>query len=453
MTKQLVLNAFTINSPGHLSPGSWRHPHDRARDYKTLDYWTDLARTLERGLFDAVFIADVLGVYDVFRGSRDTAVAEALQVPINDPLQLVPAMAAVTEDLGFGITASVSFEHPFPFARRLSTLDHLTGGRVGWNVVTSYLNSGALNLGLEAQVAHDRRYEIAEEYLEVCYKLWERSWEDDAVVLDAKAGVYADPEKVHDIGHVGEFFRVPGIHLAEPSPQRTPVIFQAGASPRGIRFASRHAESIFVATPSKALLARQVGGLRESLAAAGRDPRQVSVVEQLTVIVADTDAEAHRLMDDYTSYASVDGALALMSGWMGVDLSTFDPDAPLEEQPSEAIVSTMKAFSSADPSRTWTINEIGEYGRIGGDGPVFVGSPATVADLIETWVAHTDVDGFNLAAAAVPETYERIVDLLVPELQRRGLHKRDYRPGTLREKLTGHGARVTPDHAAAQVRL
>lgn len=432
--EELVLNVFTMNTVGHLSPGSWRHPRDESRRYKDLDYWTTLARTLERGLIDAMFIADVLGVYDVYQGSRDPALRTGAQVPVNDPLQLVPAMAAVTEHLGFGITASVSFEHPYPFARRMSTLDHLTRGRAGWNVVTSYLNSGALNLGVDGQVAHDRRYDIADEYLEVCRKLWEDSWEDDAVVDDVEAGVYADPSKVHAIAHEGEFFKVPGIHLAEPSPQRSPVIYQAGASPRGRRFAANHAESIFTAAPSKTVLAGHVAGLREALEEAGRDPRSVSILNQQTVIVAETDAAAHALLDEYLSYAQPEGALALISGWMGIDLATLG-DAPLTDQPSEAIQTTVKAFSSADPTRRWTVDELADFGLIGGDGPVAVGSPETVADQLEEWVDETGIDGFNLAAAIVPETFEQVVDLLVPELQRRGRFKREYAPGTLRDKL------------------
>jgi long-chain alkane monooxygenase len=437
--EHLVLNAFTMNTVGHLSAGSWRHPRDQSRRYKDIDYWIELAKTLERGLIDAVFVADVLGVYDVYEGSRDPALRTGAQVPVNDPLQIVPAMAAVTEHLGFGITASVSFEHPFPFARRMSTLDHLTRGRAGWNVVTSYLNSGALNLGVDGQVAHDRRYDIADEYLEVCYKLWERSWEDDAVLDDPDAGVYADPARVHAIEHEGEFFRVPGIHLAEPSPQRTPVIYQAGASPRGRRFAARHAESIFTAAPSKAVLSGHVEGLREAIEEAGRDPRAVSILNQQVVVVAETDAEARRLYEEYLSYASPEGALTLMSGWMGIDLATLG-DAPLEDQPSDAIQTTVKAFSSADPGRRWTVKELADFALIGGDGPVAVGSPETVADQLEEWVAATGIDGFNLAAAIVPETFEQVVDLLVPELQRRGRFKRAYAPGTLREKLTGRSA-------------
>lgn len=453
MAQQIRLNAFTMNTVGHLSPGLWRHPRDESRRYLDIDYWIELAQTLERGLIDAVFLADVLGVYDVYGGSRDAALRGGVQVPVNDPLQLVPAMAAATEHLGFGVTASVSFEHPYPFARRMSTLDHLTRGRIGWNVVTSYLNSGALNLGVSGQEAHDRRYEIAEEYLEVTYKLWERSWDDEAVVADATAGVYADPERVRPIEHEGEFFRVPGIHLSEPSPQRTPFIFQAGASPRGVAFAARHAENVFVAAPSKRVLAGQVSALREAVGVSGRDPEAVTVINQQTVIVAETDAEAQRQLEEYLAVASSEGALTLMSGWTGIDFSALGPDTVLRDQDSNAIRSVVKAFSAADPDRTWTVREIADYARLGGDGPVIVGSPETVADALEEWVDETGVGGFNLAAATVPHTFEAVADLLVPELQRRGRYQTEYRPGTLREKLSGKGPRVDATHPGARVQL
>jgi FMN-dependent oxidoreductase (nitrilotriacetate monooxygenase family) len=390
-------------------------------------------------------------VYDVYGGSPAEALARGIQVPVNDPLQLIPAMASHTEHLGFGVTASVSFEHPFPFARRMSTLDHLTRGRIGWNVVTSYLNSGALNLGVSGQVAHDRRYDIAEEYLEVVYKLWEHSWDDDAVRADAAAGIYADPTRVHPIAHAGEFFSVPGIHLSEPSPQRTPFMFQAGASSRGVDFAARHAEAVFVAAPSKAVLAGQVAGLNAALEAAGRSPRDVRVVNQQTVIVAETDREAARLLDEYLEVADATGALTLMSGWTGIDFSKLALDSTLEDQDSNAIQSVIRAFSAADPGRSWTIREIAEYARLGGDGPVIVGSAATVADQLEEWVEQTGVGGFNLAATVVPESWSQISDLLIPELQRRGRYKTEYRTGTLREKL-GSGARIAPNHPAALAR-
>lgn len=213
---RIYLNAFDMACVGHQSPGLWRHPDDQGHRYKSLGYWTDLAKTLEAGGFDLLFLADVLGAYDVYGGSRDAAVADAAQFPVNDPTLAVSAMAAVTETLGFGLTLSLTYEQPYALARRLTTLDHLTEGRVAWNIVTSYLDSAARNLGLDAQIPHDQRYDIAEEYLQVCYKLWEGSWESGAVVRDRGRGVFTDPAKVHDIEHHGQYFTVPGPFLCEP---------------------------------------------------------------------------------------------------------------------------------------------------------------------------------------------------------------------------------------------
>ncbi len=452
MPKQIRLNAFAMNTVGHLSPGLWRHPRDQSRRYTDIHYWVELAKTLERGRIDGLFIADVLGVYDVYGGNADAALSNAAQVPVNDPLQLVPAMAAATEHLGFGVTASVSFEHPFPFARRMSTLDHLTGGRAGWNIVTSYLASGARNLGQRDQLSHDQRYALADEYLQVCYKLWENSWEDDAVRADRDSGVYADPAKVHGIGHDGEYFKVPGFHLCEPSPQRTPVLYQAGASSRGRAFAAANAECVFVAAPSKAVLKKQVAEFRAAAVAAGRAADDIIVLEQLTVIVADTDEAALARLREYREYASASGALTLMSGWTGIDFSRYDPDQVLREVPSEAIQSAVEAFTRADPGRTWTTAEIADYCAIGGDGPVLVGSAQTVADQLQEWIEETGVDGFNLANVVAPETFVAVVDLLVPELQARGLFKREYAEGTLRNKLFGQGDRLRAPHPVATLR-
>lgn len=452
MPKQIRLNAFSMNTVGHLSPGLWRHPRDQATRYTDIHYWVELAKTLERGCIDGLFIADVLGVYDVYGGNADSALSNAAQVPVNDPLQLVPAMAAATKHLGFGVTASVSFEHPFPFARRMSTLDHLTGGRAGWNIVTSYLASGARNLGLRDQLSHDQRYALAEEYLQVCYKLWEASWEDDAVRAYRDSGVYADPAKVHGINHEGEYFKVPGFHLCEPSPQRTPVLYQAGASSRGRAFAAANAECVFVAAPSKTVLKKQVEDFRAAAVAAGRRADDIVILEQLTVIVAETDEAALARLREYREYASASGALTLMAGWTGIDFAQYSPDQILREVPSEAIQSAVEAFTRADPTRTWTTAEIADYCAIGGDGPVLVGSAKTVADQLQEWVEETGVDGFNLANVVAPETFEAVVDLLVPELQERGLFKREYAEGTLRNKLFGNGDRLQAPHPVARLR-
>ncbi|MDA8484034.1 LLM class flavin-dependent oxidoreductase [Pseudomonas resinovorans] len=452
MSKQIRLNAFAMNAVGHLSPGLWRHPRDQARRYTDIHYWIELAQTLERGKIDGLFLADVLGVYDVYQGGPEQALRTAAQVPVNDPLLLVPAMAAATRHLGFGVTASVSFEHPYPFARRMSTLDHLTGGRAGWNIVTSYLESGARNIGLKQQLNHEQRYALAAEYLEVCYKLWEASWDEDAVVADVENGVYADPVKVHPIAHEGAHFQVPGFHLSEPSPQRTPVLYQAGASSRGKAFAAANAECVFVAAPTRHILRNQVADLRRQAELAGRKGSDIKVFNQLTVIVAPTDAEAQAKWREYREFASHDGALTLMSGWTGIDFGGYAPDQVLRQVESNAIQSAVDAFTAADPSRTWTTAEIADYCALGGDGPLLVGSSKSVADELQAWVEETDVDGFNLSSIVAPETFVDIVDLLVPELQARGLFKREYEDGSLRHKLFGEGDRLAEPHPAARLR-
>lgn len=449
MTKQIRFNAFEMNCVAHQSPGLWRHPRDRSWQYKDLDYWTDLAKILERGIFDGIFIADVLGTYDVFHGDHAHALQGAVQVPVNDPLQLAPAMAAVTKHLGFGITTSIAFEHPYPFARRMTTLDHLTKGRAGWNIVTSYLASGAKNLGQHDQVKHDDRYDMADEYLEVLYKLWQGSWRDDAVVRDRESGIFTRPERVFPIAHEGQYFKVPGIHISEPSPQRTPVLYQAGASSRGKQFAAQHAECIFISVPSKTLLKRFVADTRERLVAEGRDPASVYVYTLVTIVTAETDQAAHEKLKEYQQYASHDGALTLVSGWSGVDFAAFDKDDRIQYIKTNAIQSLLESYSSADPTRTWTVDEVAEWTSIGGNGPLFVGSPQTIADVLEEWVDETGVDGFNLAYAVAHETFSDVVEYVVPELQKRGVYPTEYVEGTLRHKLFGKGDYLQAPHIGA----
>ena len=449
----LRLNAFAMACVGHQAAGLWSRPEDRSADYRTLAHWTELARLLERGGFDTLFLADVLGTYDVHGGSRDAAVRAAVQVPVNDPLAAVSAMAAVTEDLGFGLTVTTTYEQPYSLARRLTTLDHLTGGRVAWNVVTGYLDSAAKNLGLTAQVAHDERYEVAEEYLEVCYKLWEGSWEDDAVVRDAERGIYADPAKVHDIDHHGKYFDVPGAFLCEPSPQRTPVIFQAGSSPRGQEFAAKHAECVFIIAPTARIARRSVDSLREQVERAGRDPRSVQVLAGLTAVVRSSDDEARALLADYREHAGREAALALFGGWTGVDLAGRAPDETLQHVTTDANRSALSSFTD-DPDREWTIDDLAQFVSVGGRGPVLAGSPQTVADHLEEFAAEADVDGFNLMYATMPGTFVDVVDHLVPELRRRGRTAPRPAPGTtLRERLgSGDGARLPATHVGAGFR-
>ena len=454
MKKQISLNAFDMNCIGHQSPGLWTHPRDRADSYNTLEYWTELAKTLERGQFDAIFLADVLGIYDVYKGSPRSALENAVQVPVNDPLMLVSAMALVTTHLGFGVTCALSYEHPYPFARRMSTLDHLTRGRMGWNIVTGYLDSAAKGMGRSEQHSHDERYEIAEDYMQAVYKLWEASWEDGAVLRDRASGRFADADKIHRIQHDGPHFKVDAIHLCEPSPQRTPVLYQAGASTRGRQFAADHAECVFVNGPSKKVIGGIVKDIRRRAAAAGRDPRDLRIYTMMTVVTDSTREAALEKFRDYQRYVSTEGALTLMSGWTGIDFAALPRHEPVKFQGANAMTSALEAFTIADPGRAWTVDEIARHAGIGGRGPVIVGSYKDVADEFEDWIRETDVDGFNLAYALTPDTFSDIADLVVPELRRRGLYKSAYSPGTLREKLYGPGrARLPASHPAARVRI
>ncbi len=251
-------------------------------------------------------------------------------------------MANATKHLGFGITASTTFEHPYPFARRMSTLDHLTKGRVGWNIVTSYLESGTKNIEVGDKFEHSKRYDIADEYIEVLYKLWEGSWEDDAVVRDKEKRVFTDPAKVHEINHHGKYFDVPGIHLCEPSPQRTPVLYQAGASEKGRQFAGKHAECTFVSAFHKEAVAAYVKDLRAQAALNGRDPQEIKVFTLVTPIVGRTEEEAQAKYEEYAKYISYEGALALVSGWSGVDFSAYEPDQEIEYIETNAIKSMLE---------------------------------------------------------------------------------------------------------------
>ena len=250
-----------MSTVSHGNFGLWRHPEDQTAGYTDMRYWVELARAPRRGGFDGLFIADAVGQLDVFGGDADCRAEPGVQTPVTDPLLAVSAMAAATEHLGFGITVSTTYESPYLLARKFSTLDHLTGGRVGWNIVTSLLDSAARNIiGRDRQIPHDERYAMAQEFLEVTYKLWEGSWESDAVVRDRERGVYTDPAKVHAIGHEVAYFSVPGAHLVEPSPQRTPVLFQAGTSPAGREFAARNAELVFASDPRPDVLRPQYRG-------------------------------------------------------------------------------------------------------------------------------------------------------------------------------------------------
>ncbi|GAB3613266.1 LLM class flavin-dependent oxidoreductase [Humibacter ginsengisoli] len=452
MAKQMMLNAFEMMVPAFQSPGLWRHPDDKSYRYAELDYWIELARTLESGGFSGIFLADILGQYDVYGGNGDATMRGGVQYPVLDPTVIIPALAAGTSKIGVGVTASVTYEHPYLLARRFTTLDHLTNGRVGWNIVTSYQNSAARNLGLTEQPPHDERYDRADEYMDVVYKLWEASFDDDAVVADRETGVFIDPSKVRRIDHSGTYFTVPGPALAAPSVQRTPLLFQAGASPRGLSFAAQHAEAIFFNGPTPAIVRKWVDTVRNSLVEKGRSADAVKIFTMATVIVAETDEAAQAKYEDFQQYVDPEAALALFGGWTGVDLSGVDVDEPLEYVQSEAHQSALATFTKLDPARVWTVREMAKFISIGGRGPVIVGSPQTVADELERWIEEADVDGFNLSSVIRPSGEEDFVRLVSPELRRRGVLAEPQEGQTFRQAVLGKGSRLADDHRGAQFR-
>ncbi|MFP5078370.1 LLM class flavin-dependent oxidoreductase [Rhizobium sp. YIM 134829] len=443
--KQILLNAFSMNCVGHINHGLWTHPRDRSQDYTRLSYWTDLARTLERGLFDGLFLADIIGVYDIYQGSVDLTLKESVQLPVNDPILLISAMAAATQNLGFGVTVNTSVEAPYSFARRMSTLDHLTEGRIGWNIVTGYLDSAARALGQTGLGEHDNRYDRADDYLDVLYKLWEASWAEDAVVRDKARRVFAEPARVRPIHHEGPYYRCEGYHLAEPSPQRTPVLFQAGTSGRGRQFAARHAECIFIGATDPAAAARTAKALREEAVAAGRRPHDIKIFVGITVVPGRTAAEAQEKLADYLDHASPEAGLAHFSAGSGLDLSRFELDEPIDYSPGNAIQSVTQLARQ----KGWTKRQLLKELAIGGRYPLIVGDGAEVAEQLIRWVDEGDIDGFNLTRTVVPESYVDFIDIVVPELQSRGAYKTAYAEGTLRRKLFDQGDRLPSSHAGS----
>lgn len=449
MAKQIRLNGFVQNSPSPHSTGLWKHKKNKSRNHNCLDYWVEVAQTLEKGKFDAVFIADVLGTYSVYQNSYKPAVKSAVQIPAHDPLLPISAMALATKHIGFAVTISTTYSQPYALARQLSTLDHLTEGRIGWNIVTSYLESEAINLGLKSRLPHDLRYDRADEFLEVVYKLWEHSWENDAVTLDTAQDTFADPDKVHAINHKGEFFSIPGPHLVEPSPQRTPVLFQAGSSPRGRRFAAKHAEAVFTKHHSLETLKAYSKDIRTLAKEYGRNPDDIKIFPMVLPIIGSTEEEAYEKFEELKSYVSYEGTLALLSGHTGIDFSTYDPDEYIVDMKTEAMQGNLDLYAK-DPNKKWTLREAILNHGLGNGTVKFIGTPKQIADNFEEWATEGDVDGFNIAFAYSPGTFTEFVDYVVPELQKRGIYREEYEANTLRENLFGKGHVYLPNNHHAK---
>lgn len=446
--KKIIYNAFTHVTPSHQSHGQWRRPEaGTQRNFSKLDPWIELARIAERGKLDTIFFADTVGVYETYRGGWETVAREGMQFPSNDPASLISALGYVTEHLGFVVTSSVLQEHPFGFARKLSTLDHVTDGRVAWNIVTSYLDNAARNFGLDRLPLHDDRYAWADEYLEVTYKLWEASWQDDARLADPVSGIYADPAKIHEINHAGQRYQVRGPHLPEPSPQRTPVLFQAGASNAGRNFAAQNAEVAFLPALSLDSLRADIADLNNRLIARGRSVGDLKFLTSIHPIIGSTEAEAKAKHAEFLEWRRDEAYFAHASGGMGFDLASIDPATPLKDIRTEYTQGGIRAVIDSEPNKATTFGDLIRR-RLD---KAFVGTPEQIADEIGRWV-DAGIDGFNLIPVVTPGWFNEFVDEVVPVLRKRGLIQSDYAPGTLREKLFGRNARLPDSHPARLLR-
>ncbi|WP_368496369.1 NtaA/DmoA family FMN-dependent monooxygenase [Herbiconiux sp. A18JL235] len=442
----LLFGIFQYIGPNGTVGSAWQHPDDRSSDFTSLEHWIALAKTFDEAGLDFLFLADSYGFPALGGELIDASVREGRGIPHGDPMPLVSALAAVTERLGFILTTSTTVEPPAANARRFATLDHFTKGRIGWNIVTGSSGATAAALMGRELIAHDVRYDMADDYVDVSLTLWEGSWEDDALVLDKEAGLYADPAKVHLVHHEGPYFRTDGILNLPPSPQRTPLLVQAGASGRGREFAGRNAEAVFVGGGEPATVAANVRGIRESAVAAGRPADSIKVLVGALFLTGATSEEAWATHDEMLAMSTPEGAAAIYAGNTGIDLLALDPELPIAQTSTQMGQSNLERYLGKDGRPAPLVKEVLEnFRRTGINGSVFVGSAAEVVDQVEEFVAATGVDGFLIQPHMTPGTYDDLIEYVLPELRARGLMAPEPQGETLRERLFPEGTAHLPE--------
>jgi FMN-dependent oxidoreductase (nitrilotriacetate monooxygenase family) len=435
--RQMKMVGFLQAQNCSIAPGSWRHPAS-ATDFTSPEYFQRLGRVMEEGRFHLTFFDDRLALPDIFKDDYRDAVANGVRVVKMDPAAIVTMIGAVTSRLGLGITYSTTYYEPFHVARLFGTLDLMTKGRAAWNVVTSLNNSEAANFGRIEHLAHDLRYERADEFMEVVLGLWD-SWEDDALIVDKQGGRFADPAKVHALNHKGKYFTAKGPLPVPRSPQGHPVLIQAGQSGRGRSFAGRWGELIFVVYPNIATGQKQYGELKAAVAAAGRDSDLVSVCPACYVCVADTQSAAEEKREYIRALAKPVDAVVLLSEALNFDFGSKDMDSEFTDEELRKL--SWSGFRERVVSLSGKLNPtVRDFVHFSGRGtigefPIFCGTPAAVADQMEEWFTSHACDGFVLAATHTPGAFEDFARYVVPELQRRGLYHTEYAGSTLRENL------------------
>lgn len=453
---------WIINAAGNGAAGKWKHPDDRSSELGySIDAWIEYAKIAERGKLNAIFVADHLSLFDSYKGpsNYEEPAREGLNVARVEPFALVSALATHTKNIGFGLTASTVSEHPYHFARRLATIDNLSKGRVGWNIVSSYLHSVGRQLLNGELPDHDERYVKTSEFVDVVYDLLLSSWRDDAFVLDRERGVYVDPERIREINYSGKYFNVPGPAIYHPTPQRFPLIIQAGSSPKGIEFAAENAEIAFINSHDPEKIANYVSKVKKL--AKEKFHRNLDHLKSLVpanVILGKTHEEALEKLAEYEKYTSIESQQVSFSSVTGIDLSKFElDDVVTTEKESNAMRSATDSLLNKGQKKNTKRDILKHYNQYGLFGKPFIGTPKEVADQLEQWVNDYDIDGFNFGFGAVfPQFLEDIVDLLIPELQERGVFWKDYpvQGGTFRENVFGQKGQsfLHEDHPAHNLR-
>ena len=434
-SRQMALVAFLQAQNCSNFPASWRHPA-AAQDFMSPDYYQRIGRTLEEGAFHLAFFDDRLAIPDVYADDFKVTMREGIRAVKLDPMLCAMTLGNATSRLGVGVTYSTTYYEPFHVARTFATLDHLTGGRAAWNVVTSLNSSEAANMGVGTVLEHDR-YDRAEEFLEVVRGHW-RGWDDDALILD-KGGLFANPDGVRRLEHKGKWFNSRGPFTVPRSPQGEPILIQAGQSGRGRQFAAKWGDLVFVIYPNLKVGQKSYAEFKQELANQGRDPNSVRVAPAVYTVVGETQAQAEDRRAVIDSLVKPIDGLVLLSEVLNFDFASKGYDEPFSAEEMDGI-SGIQAFRDRVVTLSGRANpsprDFVEFTRRGtlDEFPVFMGSPTQIADQMEEWFG-TACDGFVLAASHAPSAYEDFVRLVVPELRRRGLFRKAYEGATLRENL------------------
>ena len=433
--RQMHLVAFLMTGPTCHHHGAWRHPESDLHDLLKPSRYEHIARVLEAGCFDSLFFADILGLYDLYDGRFDTMVGRGGQVCLLDPAMLLPMMARVTSRIGLGLTYSSTFNHPYQIARMLGTLDHLSAGRVAWNVVASTSTLEARNFGMDEMPGRAQRYDRADEVLEACFALWD-SWEDGALLLDKATGAFADPAKIHYADYAGQWIKTRGPLTTPRSPQGHPVIMQAGSSDRGRDFGARWGEVIFTLQHEKADMQAFYTDFKRRMALRGRAAEECVILPSIDVVIGETESIARERAAYVNALVDTQLGMAQISGHIGVDLSRFDPDQPLADITlEEGSRGSFDVILQGTRAEGLTLGEAARRFATSELCPQLVGTPEMIADRLADLFEDGACDGFVLTPTTFPGMYEQFCKTVVPVLQKRGLFRTEYTGITLRNHL------------------